>query len=98
MVQDELLLSLFLLIGGFTLLFRAILLFKLPSQIQNPYVQYGLNKLPSSMLVALVVPFGFFVDKSFSPFKIEVYAILITIPLLFLLKKPGLSLPIGLVI
>ena len=66
--------------------------------MDNPTLKKGLDSIPSSLLVALVVPFTFFVNGFFVPLRLEVFVILITVPIVWLFKKPALSLPIALVL
>jgi len=100
MYLDELTLILsFIIIGLFTFSFRAIFLYYLPSSFDsNQVLQRGLESVPSSLLVALVIPFTFFIDMTFLPNRPEVMAILLTIPIVYFIKKPGLSLPVALVL
>lgn len=85
----------FVIVGLFTFLFRAIFLFSKPDLFKNSHFKNGLDSVPSALLVALVIPYTFFASGGFSPFRIEVLAILLTIPIIYYLKKPGLSLPIA---
>lgn len=75
------------IIGVTTLFFRSIFLFKLPSWVKHPIVKRGMDAVPSAMLVALVIPFTFFVDKKFLFLRLEVGAILGTIPIVYFTKK-----------
>ena len=100
-LQDSLIeiyIPVFILIGLATFSLRALFLFKLPDIMDNPTLKKGLDSIPSSLLVALVIPFTFFVNGVFLPLRIEVLVVLVTIPIVWLLKKPSLSLPIALVL
>lgn len=100
MDQVELLsyLVLFFLIGSCTYSFRAIFLFKYPGLFNKSLIRKGLESVPSSLLVALVIPFTFFVDGSLIFFRNEVYAVLLTLFVLWYIKKPGLSLILAILI
>jgi branched-subunit amino acid transport protein len=90
-------LLLFLLIGCFTYSFRAIFLFKYPGLLNKSLIREGLESVPSSLLVVLVIPFTFFVERNFVLFRNEVFAVLLTALALWYLKKPGLSLIIAII-
>lgn len=90
--------GLFFIVGLFTFSFRAIFLFHKPNLFKNIHFRNGLDSVPIALLVALVIPFTFFVSGVFLPFRIPVYTIILTIPIVYYLKKPGLSLPIAIVI
>lgn len=92
------LLVVFVIVGLFTFSFRAVFLFYMPQIFKSDVFKNGLESVPSSLLVALVIPFTFFTSGSFMPFRIQVFAIILTVPLVYYLKKPGLSLPIAIVI
>lgn len=94
----EIYLPAFLIIGISTFFFRAVFLFNLPAILNNIMLKKGLDSIPSSLLVALVIPYTFFIDKEFLPFRLEVYVILITIPIVLFINKPALSLPIALIL
>lgn len=96
--NDLTLLGVFLIVGIFTFFFRAIFLYTKPRLFKNDFFRNGLDAVPSALLVALVIPFTFFVSGSFEPFRIEVYTILLTVPIIYYLKKPGLSLPVAIVV
>ena len=85
----------FVIVGLFTFVFRAIFLFSKPNLFKNGHFKNGLDSVPSALLVALVIPYTFFSSGVFLPFRIEVLAIVLTIPIIYYLKKPGLSLPIA---
>lgn len=89
----------FFVIGISTFLIRAIFLFYLPNFIKNDvYFKKGLESVPSSLLVVLVIPYAFFVDSQPSLFRPEVLAIILTIPIIWITKKPGLSLIIAIIV
>ena len=92
------LIGVFLIVGIFTFSFRAIFLYTKPKLFKNDLFRNGLDAVPSALLVALVIPFTFFVSGAFEPFRIEVYTIIFTIPIIYYLKKPGLSLPVAIVV
>jgi hypothetical protein len=70
----------------------------MPNILKSEIFKSGLGSVPSSLLVALVIPFTFFVSGIFLPYRIEVYSIILTIPIVLYLKKPGLSLPIAIIV
>ena len=90
--------GIFVMVGIFTFSFRAIFLFHKPNLFKSNHFRNGLDSVPSALLVALVIPFTFFVSGVFLPFRIQVYTILLTIPIIYYLKKPGLSLPVAIII
>lgn len=92
------LLGVFAVVGLFTFSFRAVFLFYMPQMFKSDVFKNGLESVPSSLLVALVIPFTFFSSGFFMPFRIQVFAIVLTVPLIYYLKKPGLSLPIAILI
>lgn len=97
--DDLTLVASFIVIGIFTFTFRAIFLYNLPKRFsENDIIKTGLNSVSSSLLVALVIPFAFFVNLELQLVRIEVLAILVTIPIIYIIKKPGLSLPIAIVV
>ena len=77
--------SVFAIIGLFTFLFRAIFLFYVPQFFKNVTIKNGLDSVPSALLVALVIPFTFFVSGNFVPFRIQVLSILLTVSLFIFL-------------
>lgn len=91
-----------ILIGIVTYLLRIVFLLRLPEFTENETVKAGLDAVPSSMLVALVLPFALIVETStgteISLFRNEIYAILLTIPIVIKLKKPGYSILIALIL
>ncbi|MHA1236796.1 MAG: AzlD domain-containing protein [Candidatus Hodarchaeales archaeon] len=88
---------LILFIGCFTYSFRAVFLFKYPGLFNKSLIRKGLESVSSSLLVALVIPFTFFVGGKFIPLRNEVYAVLLAVLILWYLKKPGLSLIITII-
>ena len=90
--------ALFFLIGFSTYFFRAIFLFKYPDLLDKSFIRKGLESVPSSLLVALVIPFTLFVDGNLIFFRNEVYAILLSLLVLWYIKKPGLSLILAILI
>ena len=89
----------FVVIGFGTFFLRAVFLYSLPQVIKNNQtIRQGLNSVPSALLVALVVPYTFFINGSLVLWRNDVIAILLTIPVIWFTKKPGLSLPIALLI
>ncbi|MHA1984615.1 MAG: AzlD domain-containing protein [Candidatus Hodarchaeales archaeon] len=97
--QTHELLIVFLIIGSSTFLIRAIFLFKLPNFVnENKKFRKGLESVPSSLLVALVIPYAFFTEANLLLFRPEVFAILITIPVIWITKKPGMSLIIAIIV
>jgi len=97
MTETVQLLILIALIGVTTLALRATFLFYLPKFINHPRIRRAFDAVPASMLVALVIPFTFFVNQQLSLFRTEVYAILITIPLIYLTKKYAYGLLISII-
>ncbi|MHA1947523.1 MAG: AzlD domain-containing protein, partial [Candidatus Hodarchaeales archaeon] len=77
--------------------FRAVFLFKYPGLFNKSLIRKGLESVPSSLLVALVIPFTFFVEGNFVLLRNEVYAVLLTVLVLWYLKRPGLSLIITII-
>ncbi len=82
----------FLLIGLATFLLRAVFLFSLPRLMENTILKKGLSSVSSSLLVALVIPYTFFIGGIFSPWRVEVLVLLLVIPIVWFSKKPGFSL------
>ncbi len=66
--------------------------------MKNNTIRKGLESVPSSLLVAFVVPFTLFIDGKLLIWRKEVLAILLTIPIVWYLKKPGLSLILAIII
>ena len=100
MMKDAELLTyiiLFIFIGCFTYSFRAVFLFKYPGLMNKSLIRKGLESVPSSLLVALVIPFTFFVEGNLVLLRNEVYAILLTVLALWYLKRPGLSLIVAII-
>ena len=99
MITNELtLIGVFFVVGIFTFCFRAIFLYEKPRFFKSDTFRNGLDAVPSALLVALVIPFTFFVSGAFLPFRIQVLTIILTFPIIYYLKKPGLSLPIAIFI
>lgn len=100
MIDNNLiLLGVFAVVGIFTFSFRAVFLFYMPQKLKRSDIfKNGLESVPSSLLVALVIPFTFFTSGSFLPYRIQVLAVVLTIPVVYYIKKPGLSLPVAIVI
>ena len=71
--------------------------FKYPGLLNKSLLRKGLESVPSSLLVALVIPFTFFVEGNLVLLRNEVYAILLTALALWYLKRPGLSLIIAII-
>jgi branched-subunit amino acid transport protein len=90
-------LILFFLIGCFTYLFRGLFLFQYPDIMNNNYIRKGLESVPTSLLVALVIPYALFVDSNLILFRIEVFAVFLTVIVLWYIKKPGLSLIVAMI-
>ena len=88
----------FIIIGLFTFGFRATFLFYKPQLFENKIFSDGLESVPASLFVALVIPFTFFDYGVFNPFRPQVLAIILTVPVVHYIKKPGLSLIIAIVL
>jgi branched-subunit amino acid transport protein len=84
-----------IIIGLNTLFLRSVFLFYLPEFTSNPVIQKGMQVVPASMLVALVIPFLIFRENELQFFTIEVAAILLTIPIIYKLKNPGYGIIIA---
>ncbi|MCH8907988.1 MAG: AzlD domain-containing protein [Candidatus Heimdallarchaeota archaeon] len=97
MTSDSELLLAFIIIGIATFSMRALFFFYHPNFINKKTIKDGLNSIPSSLLVVLVIPFALFENLKFLPFRLEVYAIFIAGIFTVLTKKPGLSLGIALI-
>ena len=82
----------FVIIGLATFFLRAIFLFILPGFMNNSILKKGLSSVSNSLLVAFVIPFTFFVERIFSPWRVEVIAIVIVVPIIWKSRKPGFSL------
>lgn len=87
-----------LVIGIATYLIRVILFFKLPRFADNKYIEKGMHSIPATMLVALVVPFAIIFDETINLFRNEVYTIIITIFIVWKIKKPSIALLIAMLI
>ena len=92
MYEDKELFIMFLLLGLSTFSMRAMFLINLPQKLNNEMIRKGLESVPSALLVALVIPYTFFIDSTFDLFRLEVVVLLIAIPVIKYLKTPGLSL------
>ena len=88
----------FIGLGIATYIIRVTFLIIRPKLLDNSVLQKGLKSIPNSLLVALVVPFTFFIDGAFLPIRLGVLAILITIPIVYYTKRPGLSLLFAIII
>lgn len=95
--HDLTFIGVFMVIGFFTFGFRAIFLYYKPQIFKIEFVKNGFDSVPASLLVALVIPFTFFDSGVFLPFRITVGAIILTIPVIYYSKKPGLSLPVAII-
>ncbi|MHA2294329.1 MAG: AzlD domain-containing protein [Candidatus Hodarchaeales archaeon] len=82
----------FVIIGLATFLMRAIFLYILPEIMKSKILRKGLKSVSNSLLIALVIPFTFFVDGVFSPWRVEVLVLGIVIPIIWYSRKPGFSL------
>ncbi|MHA1977869.1 MAG: AzlD domain-containing protein [Candidatus Hodarchaeales archaeon] len=82
----------FVIIGLATFFLRSIFLYMHPGLMNNSILKKGLSSVSSSLLVALVIPFTFFVEGIFSPWRVEVISIIIVIPIVWKSRKPGFSL------
>ncbi|MHA1996433.1 MAG: AzlD domain-containing protein [Candidatus Hodarchaeales archaeon] len=82
----------FTIIGLITFFLRAVFLYILPEIMENSVIKQGLQSVSNSLLVALVVPFTFFITGVFSPWRIEVLALIVVVPIVWITKKPGLSI------
>lgn len=85
-------------IGIVTFLIRYLFLIFEPRFSDHPVIKRGMRAIPAAMLVALVVPFTLFDNQVIHPFRTEVYAICLTIPITFLTKKYGYGLIFALII
>ncbi|MHA2029297.1 MAG: AzlD domain-containing protein [Candidatus Kariarchaeaceae archaeon] len=65
---------------------------------ENELIKRGLEVVPPSMLVALVIPFTLFEDQSLDLFRIEVASILLSLPIIYKSQKFGYGLVICFVI
>ena len=87
-----LLFGMFVILGFSTFLMRAIFLFNFPTRLNNQQIRKALESVPSSLLVALVIPYTFFIETKLSIFRIEVLILVLAVPIIKYLKKPGMSL------
>ena len=76
---------------------RTIFLIYFPENLNNEKIKKGLESVPSSLLVALVIPYTFFIGTEFLLFRGEVSIILIVAFIVKYTKKPGLSLTFALI-
>ncbi|MHA2033601.1 MAG: hypothetical protein ACW99Q_29890 [Candidatus Kariarchaeaceae archaeon] len=74
----------------------SIFLIHFPNKLNNANIRKGLESVPSSLLVALVIPYTFFIDKNLDFTRIEVFVLLVITPIIKFLKTPGLSLVLSL--
>ena len=88
--------AMFVLLGFSTFLMRAIFLFRFPNRLNNKDIRKALESVPSSLLLSLVIPYTFFIESKLSVFRLEVLIIVLSVPVIKYLKKPGLSLVITL--
>ncbi|MHA2276243.1 MAG: AzlD domain-containing protein [Candidatus Kariarchaeaceae archaeon] len=65
---------------------------------EKELIKRGLEVVPPSMLVALVIPFTLFDDQSLDLFRIEVAAILLSLPIIYKSRKFGYGLVICFII
>ena len=86
-------LILFCIVGGFTLFFRAIPFYKYPSFLDRKTIKRGLESIPNTLLIALTVPFIFFIDTDFVPYRLDVLSLLLSIPIVLWTKRGGIALP-----
>lgn len=77
--------------GFFTLLTRSIFLIKVPFERDNQLINRGMQAVPSAMLIGLVIPFAFFENQVLVLNSIGL-SIILTIPLVYISKKPGLGI------
>ena len=95
-IDDFELLLLFIALGISTFSMRSIFLIHIPEKLNNEKIRKGLESVPSSLLVALVIPYTFFLGTNLDIFRLEVIVLLIASPIIKFLKTPGLSLVISL--
>lgn len=86
------LLIMFFLLGISTFGMRSLFLIYFPQKLNNEQIRKGLESVPSSLLVALVIPYTFFMDNIFEFNRIEVFVLLVVAIIIKFLKTPGLSL------
>ena len=79
-------------IGVFTYMSRLVFLFFTPRFLSNQRVKTALDAIPAAMLVALVVPTTLFVNGKIDPFRVEVLAIVLTVPIVYRFRYSGLGL------
>ena len=93
--EFELLISI-LVVGIATFLMRAYGIFTSVTRIEHPLISKAMEAIPASMLVAFVVPYAFLKDKTLIFWRPEVLAILVTLLVVFIIRRPGYGLPIAL--
>ena len=79
-------------IGIFTYFFRLVFLFGVPEILKSDRIESAMDVMPVAMLVALVIPTILFVGNSLMIFRPEVFAIVLSVPLVYKLKHSGLGL------
>lgn len=87
--------TLIILVGIGTYLIRLVFLLKDFEVLKTKVVAAGLNSVPVTMLVALVIPYTFFVGNQLVISRPEVWAIIFTIPIVYYTKKAGLGIIIA---
>ena len=85
---------LIIVIGLSTYFIRVVYFLVNMNLSQNELLKRGLEVVPPSMLVALVIPFTLFEDRSLNLFRLEVGAILLSLPIIYKSKKFGYGLVI----
>ncbi|MDH5403605.1 MAG: hypothetical protein OEZ01_07970 [Candidatus Heimdallarchaeota archaeon] len=88
----------FIIVGLCTFFIRLSFLIKIPEIINNIYFKVSLESITRSLLIGLVIPYTLFVDGSFDILRIEVLLIVVTIPFLWVTNKPGISLPVVIIL
>lgn len=81
-----------LIIGIFTYAFRVVLFFKLPGFTENKYIKKGMESIPATMLIALVIPFSIIIDDKVVFLSIEFISIGTAAIIVWKLKKPNYGL------
>ncbi|MCE7737629.1 MAG: AzlD domain-containing protein [Candidatus Heimdallarchaeota archaeon] len=90
------LLIMFFLLGISTFGMRSLFLVHFPQKLNNEQIRKGLESVPSSLLVALVIPYTFFIETDVDFIRLEVFVLLVVMVIIKFLKTPGLSLVIAL--
>ncbi len=67
-----------------------------PQKLNNEQIRKGLESVPSSLLVALVIPYTFFTNNVVEFNRLEVFVLLVVAAIIKFLKTPGLSLVVAL--